>query len=125
MGPGFKCNRARERSKKLKHTFLGAVCSLPGSRECKKDKGEHGVGSNESKQPRATSTYLLLGRLLGSSDRLLLLGSLLGFGRYLVGVLDLDQSASLNAPLESSLENVLLDHSLETKWRTGIVEVYS
>jgi hypothetical protein len=60
---------------------------------------------------RINKTYLLLGSsLLGSS--LLGFHGLLGLGRELVGVLDLDKSPGLDASFESCLQNVLLDRRL-------------
>jgi hypothetical protein len=69
--------------------------------------------------------YLLLGSslLCNSSllgDSLLLGGRLLGLGRKLVGSLDLHEDASLNSTLESGLQNVLLDGSLEKPSKTGV-----
>jgi hypothetical protein len=55
-------------------------------------------------------TYLLLGSLHG----------LLGLGRKLVGVLDLDKSPGFNASFKSRLQNVLLDRRLRMTLRTGI-----
>lgn len=73
-------------------------------------------------------SYLLLGRslpdncgLFGGSNCLGFWGSSL-LGRKLVGSLDLYENASLDAALESGLQNMLLDGNLTTTTENAVRE---
>ncbi len=66
--------------------------------------------SKPAETPTASSLHTyLLGDLAGSG----LFGTLLGIGRQLVRVLDLDQCSGLDAFLERGFHDVLLDRRLQ------------